>query len=486
MSDALPEMLSTAEFGDQRLTERFVTIVDRLSCKPNMSIPAAMNGRAEMVAAYRFFDNPKVTPEAIMAPHAAATLERIRQTNVALLVQDTTEVDVTRPAQQVAGAGPMDSEARCGAFYHPLFAFDASGIPLGTVWSTYWARDSIITDMTPEEKHKRTKQIPIEEKESYCWVRGIRAARDAAVACPGTQCVCISDSEGDIYEHFAEMQNRDEKADFHLLVRACQDRALVDCDDQHLLGAARATPCLYRYTVDISRRDAVTKVETRRRQMDRTARTAEVEVRATTVTLRPPYRPDRILPALTFNVVLVEEANPPPGEHAIQWILVTTLPIIDPEQVRLIVHYYSLRWQLEIYFKTLKSGCRIEARYFERMGRLMNCMAVYTIVAWKVFYLCRLSRECPDLSCEVIFEPEEWQPAYMTVRRRLPPKTPPTINEMTRLVASLGGYVIRKHSEPGTQTLWLGLQRLHDLATAWATFGPGTELAKKIYANTCV
>jgi hypothetical protein len=102
-AESLSESFSSAQFGDQRLTKRLVTIVDRLSAKPNMSIPAAMNGRAEMEGAYRFFDNDKVTPEAIMAPHISATLERIRQTNVALLVQDTTEIDVTRPEQQIKG-----------------------------------------------------------------------------------------------------------------------------------------------------------------------------------------------------------------------------------------------------------------------------------------------------------------------------------------------------------------------------------------------
>lgn len=476
MSDlSSSESLDTAEFGDRRLTNRLVIIADRLSAKPNMSIPAAMNGRAEMEAAYRFFDNPKVTPELITAPHVAATLERVRQTKVALLVQDTTEIDVTRPTQQVAGAGPMDSESRLGAFYHPLFAFDGNGLPLGTVWNDCWIRESIETNLTPAEKQKKNKQIPIEDKESLCWINGARAARMTAEACPETQCVCISDSEGDIYEHFAEMMKEAPNGELHLLVRACQDRALVD-DHRHLLEVVRATPCLYNSQVDVSSREAVTKIEKRQRQSSRNARIAELEIRATTITLRPPWRPDRKLPRLTVNVVLVEEVEAPPGEVPIQWILVTTLPVTDIDQIRTIVHYYSIRWQMEIYFKTLKSGCRIESRYFERIGRLLNCVAVYTIVAWKVFYLCRLSRECPSLSCEVIFAPSEWKPVYMAVRRIKPPKVPPTVNEIVRMIASLGGYVIRKSTQPGTQTLWFGLQRLHDLSTAWNSFGPDTRL----------
>jgi hypothetical protein len=134
--------------------------------------------------------------------------------------------------------------------------------------------------------------------------------------------------------------------------------------------------------------------------------------------------------------------------------------------------FYCCRWQIEVYFRTLKSGCRIEARYFEHLGRLLNCHAVYSLVAWRIMYLCYFGRECPDLDCEVIFEPSEWKSVYMAVRRQDPPATPPKLNEMIRMIASLGGYVIRRSTHPGTQTLWLGLQRVHDFSTAWTAFGP--------------
>jgi hypothetical protein len=303
---------------------------------------------------------------------------------------------------------------------------------------------------------------------------------------PQTQCVCIADSEADIYEVFSEPRTTNHEGELQLIVRGCRDRALSD-QQEHILEAVRATPCLYTGSVDVSRRRPKTKVETRKRRTQRDARIAEVEVRATTVTLRPPYRPDRKLPEVTVNVVLVEETNPIEGQTPIQWILVTTLPIDASEQVKAIVANYCIRWQIEVYFRTLKSGCRIESRYFERLGRLLNCVAVYSIVAWKVLYLCRLSRDCPELDCEVVFDPSEWKSVYMAVRNEEPPAKPPTLNEIIRMVASLGGYVIRKSTQPGTQTLWLGLQRLHDLSTAWQSFGPDSELPdKNISTGTCV
>jgi hypothetical protein len=133
-----------------------------------------------------------------------------------------------------------------------------------------------------------------------------------------------------------------------------------------------------------------------------------------------------------------------------------------------------MRWQIEIYFRTLKSGCRVEERYFERYTRLENCFAIYAIIAWRIMYLCRLSEDCPEMSCEVIFSPSEWKPVVMAVTRQQP-TTPPTLNEIVKMIASLGGYVIRAKTKPGTQTLWLGLQRVNDLCMAWELFGPDSR-----------
>ena len=90
-------------------------------------------------------------------------------------------------------------------------------------------------------------------------------------------------------------------------------------------------------------------------------------------------------------------------------------------------------------------------------------------------YLCRLGRECPDLDCELVFQPSEWKSVCAVIHRGKPlPATPPRMNEMVCMVASLGGYIKRRTSDPGPQTLWIGLQKLHCLSLAWETFGPNT------------
>jgi hypothetical protein len=477
MSALVSDCFESACFGDRRLTNRLVKIVDQLSEYPNLSIPGAMKIRSDTEAAYRFFDNPRVSPAAILAPHISASKERIRQSRVALLVHDTTEIDLTRPEQQVEGAGPLDGNKRMGTFYHPLMAFDDQGLPLGIVWDKTWAREQ--TEEKPQklsaaEKREQMRKLPIEEKESMRWLEGFRAALATAKACPQTQCVCIADSEADIYELFLEERRVNETRNLELLVRSDQQRSVSDGGGS-VLNAVRSTPCLYTCYVDVSKRTLKIKAKKGLRNQPREARLAEVEVRAMSVALHSPHRLGGSLPGVTVNVVLAEEVNTPEGQIPIQWILITTLPIDTVEQVQLIVHYYTVRWQIEVYFRTLKSGCRVEERYFENMDRMLNCLAVYTVVAWKVLFLCRLSQECPDLNCEVVFDPSEWMPLYMAIHRMQPPKTPPTLNEVVRMIASLGGYVMRKSTQPGTQTLWIGLQRLHDLSLAWETFGPGAE-----------
>lgn len=473
MTTQLCDEVRGADLGDQRLNERLVKIVEELGAQPNLSIPAATDRRAEMEGAYRFFGNDKVTPEKIREPHVAATHERIAQCDTVLLVQDTTELDLTRPSQQVDGAGPMDCETRRGAFHHPLIAFTTDGIPLGTVWQKTWAREHIEMSLSKAEKTAKRKATPIEQKESIRWIEGQRAARDVAAACRNTRCVCVGDSESDIYELFSEPRSTQpgnaSAPQLELLVRAGQVRTTSTGD---WLADARGTDELFADSVKVSARVAKIATVKSARAKSRDARVADVEVRATTVTLKPPSRPDRKLPPIEVNIVLVEETNPPEGCEPIRWLLVTTLPIDTVEAVQQVVSYYCMRWQIEVYFRTLKSGCRVEQRQFETLPRIENSLAVYSIIAWRVMYLCRLGRMCPELDCEVVFSQSEWKSiCWIHYRGKLPPERP-TLNEMIRLISSFGGYVVRPNTDPGTQTLWTGLHQLHCFSISWDAFGP--------------
>jgi Transposase DNA-binding/Transposase Tn5 dimerisation domain len=466
------EEMAAADFGDERLDARVTMLLSALGSRPNLSIPAACSGRAEMAAAYRFFNNAKVTFAKVIQPHIEGTWKRMAEQQVVLLVQDTSEIDLTRPHQEVVGAGELDGSRR-GFLLHAMQAFTTEGTPLGLAWAEILNRTEGVSHATASEKRQQRKQLPIEEKESLRWLTGLREARLLAQEMPCTQCICIADSEADIYELFVEDCG---ERPVHWLIRACQDRALEGNTQHHLRDQVLAAPVLYEVELLIRGRQAKTAAEDRPRRQNRETRQAKVEVRAAKLTLRPPWRADGELPPITVNVVLAREANPPPGEPPVEWILVTTLPIDTPEQVRVVVEYYCVRWAIEVFFRTLKSGCRIERRRFEHVDRVLPCLAVCLIVAWRTLFVCRLGRECPDLDCEAIFEPSEWKAVWVAVHRKTPPQKAPRLSEMVHLIASLGGYIERPKSEPGAQTVWIGMQRMYDLAWAWDSFGPQAKI----------
>lgn len=470
----LSEELRDCKFGDARLTKRVQKLADSLGRKPNMSIPAAMTSRAEYEACYRFFDNEKVSPAKILQPHIEATYKRIQQIECVLIVQDTTELDLTRPEQQVQGAGPMDSTSRRGAFYHPQVAFDPRGVALGIVGEQSWTRDEIIK-APKEEKNKKRKKLPIEEKESYRWIKGLKVAQATAQSCPETMCVCMGDSEADIYELFAAHADC-QTPNLQLLVRGGQSRSTTEKQDW--VDLVRGLPKVGDQTVNVRARTAKVGTGKSARSRSREARTAELEIRKGTIEVcRPSHVPSHLPATVTLNVVLCEELQPPEGEDPISWFLVTTLPIDTDEDVQRIIRFYCIRWQIEVFFRTLKSGCKIEHRRFETIERMLNCVALLSVVAWRLMYICHLGRECPDIDCEVIFEPSEWKSVYAILGKEIPSEGCPSLNEVIRCIAQLGGFIDRPNNDPGTQSLWIGLQRAYDLSNAWDTFGPG---AKKI------
>jgi hypothetical protein len=453
-----------ADFGDARLEARYRVLLEQLSDKPSLSIPAACGGWAETMAAYRFFNNDKTTVPTVLAPHRQATLERVRAEAVVLAAQDTTELELTRTQEKVGG--PLNDLNHWGLYAHPLLLLTPQRVPLGVVDVQLWSRDPKEFQKTAKRRRKERRAKAFEDKESQRWRAGYEAACQLATDAPNTQVICVSDSEGDIYECF--LAGEAGRADW--LVRGCQDRALVEEERLRLLLASRAP--LGHLTIHVSKREATTG-NGRVREQARAARTARVTVRATRTLLRAPARPDRVLPPVWVNAISVREDTPPVGEEPIDWLLLTSLPVATFADTCTVIGYYCGRWEIEVYFRVLKSGCRIEALQLETVERFQVCLALYLIVAWRVLYVTKLGRDCPELSCEAVFTVAEWKSVYAITQRTAVPKTPPTLGELIPLIASLGGYLGRtKDGPPGPQTMWIGLQRLRDLALAWETFGP--------------
>lgn len=157
------------------------------------------------------------------------------------------------------------------------------------------------------------------------------------------------------------------------------------------------------------------------------------------------------------------EENPPEGEEPIEWGRITSMKVDTFEQAITIIEWYSCRWEIEIFFRTLKSGCQVEKLQLETAERLEPCLALDMIVAWRILFVTMLGRIYPELDCELIFEPEEWQAVHFVLNQTQLPPTPPSISELIPMIAQLGGYLGRKHdSPPGPKAIWIGLQRMRD------------------------
>jgi hypothetical protein len=456
MEERIGAELTGIDLGDERLNRRSKKVLEALAANPQASINAACSGWSETLAAYRFFDNPAVEPEKILAPHQQATKQRIQAHPVVLVIQDTTEFDFTSHPPQDAGC--LDKSYRFGFYDHTYLAVTPQRVCLGVVGDEQF-------DRTPQSLGKANERVnwPIEDKESFRWLTGYRVASQLREECPGTQIVSVADSEADIYDIFIDAQEQETPAQF--IIRAKENRSIPEKDPA-------SGPAVYRKVKDEVQASAVRLRKTIELSQTprRMARAAELEIRALHVTVKPPHARSS-LPQVEYNVVLVEEVNGPQDGTEVNWLLITTLPTETIPQIELVIDYYVARWMIEVYFRTLKTGCKVEEIQLEAVHRVKNCLAFYKIIAWRILYLTHLNRECPDLPCDVVFDQEEWEPAWEIVKQEAPPRRAPLLGEFMKLVAELGGYNNRpKEPPPGPQTIWTGLRRMLDFALAWKAF----------------
>lgn len=458
------------DLGDERRNQRAKVITDQLT-QMSQSQPEAARSTAALKATYRFVDNKNNTPEAILEAHNQASIERTTEHDRVILAQDTSVVDLTKPSRQVKGAGPLESEDKYGFFLHPLYALSEEGTPLGIVDQEIWTREEIRTDLSKAEKERLRKQMAFEEKESQRWLAMFQSGEQIARANVGTEYTVVGDSESDICEIYAEAADLPDNC--HFVIRGCQNRAVIDGDGathvDELLADAKVQVV---DEVEISERESKIAGEKRPRRKSRSPRLAEISIRVSQVTIRGPARPGGKLPDATLNVVEAVELDPPAGEEPIRWVLFTTLPIETIAQIRRVLSAYACRWQIELYFKTLKTGLKIEDLKYETLDRYLTALSLMMIVGWRVEYLKGAARNDSDASCEKYFAATEWHPAYIVYTNGgSVPASPPTIEEFMLMIAELGGWQRKKRQgPPGSMTIWRGLRRMEAYADAFAAF----------------
>ncbi len=448
-ADWAEEEFGGAALGDARLERRLLILARDFYARPEAGVPQACQSRAKTKAAYRFFEHPRTQMDVLLNPHYEATGQRLKAEKVVLAVQDTTALNYsTHPATENLGPIGSQAEGIIGLWLHSTLAFNEEGTPLGLIDVQCWARDGA----TFGKRHQR-KERAIEEKESSKWLNSFARVAEVQRGLPATRLVSVGDRESDIYELF---QLALAEADGpRLLVRAERDRLLAD-GQGHLWPQVEREPVAGTQEIRVPRRSS------------RPARVARLQVRWAQVTLQPP----RLKPGLgrlTLWAILAQEVEAPAGAKPLRWMLLTTCPVDSFEGACEKLRWYTRRWGIEVYHRTLKSGCRIEQRQLGTGASIEACLAIDLVVGWRIFHLAKLGREIPEVPCTVYFEEAEWKAllAYIT-RNPTPPDQPPSLREAIRWVATLGGFLGRKgDGEPGTQTLWLGLQRLDDLTAMW-------------------
>jgi len=443
------EELASCALGDKRLNDRLRALVAALAEQPEASVPQACGDWWDTKGAYRFWDNDRVHPAAILAGHAEQTAQRCQAHELVLVIQDTTEINLSHhPATQ--GLGYLANPDCQGLLAHTLLAVSTTGIPLGILAQRTWVRDA----KQLGSRHRRHQHVT-GEKESQRWLDGLATAQTELP--DQSRVVVIGDRESDIFDLFTAPR----RARVDLLVRMPRGRRRrIDHPAGNLDQALQELPRRASLTINVPRAD------------QRPSRTAKLALRYGSFAVHAPHNGKGRSsndPTVRLQFVLIEESRTPAGGKPISWLLATTLPLDSIADARRCVEWYLLRWRIERFHYLLKSGCRIEQRELETLERFERALATYSIVAWRLLWLTYEARQNPEAPCNVALETHEWQSLYATLHQTTKlPARPPSLRDALRMIARLGGFLARKSDgEPGVKTLWRGMQRLKDISNTW-------------------
>lgn len=326
MSTWVAVEMGESQMRDARPINRLAKLLNELSERPAKSIPSACRGWTETVAAYRFLENPSGGGTEVLSGHKAATLERLRMQEVALLVQDTSFLHYGTLKPRV-GMGTVKERSCEEDLLQTTVAFTPERVHLGVLGAKLWQR--------PEEPvaHERARK-PLEEKESSRWLEGYALACEVQQTCPQTVVVSVADCEGDIQEWFLDAMNRPVEARAEFLIRAkCNRRLAPGATHGYLWEEVQAARPLGKLTFKLTR------------QADRPARRVTLSVKALPVTFYGARRLGGRLPPVQVWAIYALELKPPKGEEPIEWLLLTSVPVNDFLGACLVMQWYRARWE---------------------------------------------------------------------------------------------------------------------------------------------
>jgi hypothetical protein len=428
-----------ADLGHLDATERLVRIAQAKALNPSAPYTECFAGdRHELKAYYRFINkkHERMNPTGILSGHRQETIRRIKGQRRVLAVQDTTDLDFSDRlhCNDLGDIGKNQTGAVSqGLKMHSLLPLSESGLLLGVLGTNIYA-----SHFDGEEK---AQVRPIEEKESFRWLRAIDELVEVSEWAPETELIAIGDRESDLFELFD--YRRRKARHIHLLVRARYDRCLsegscAEDEPRKLFAHLESLPVMAEATISVPRQREKKGKPSQPGRISLPARRAKVQLRWERVTVNAPQTSQtRHMQPVDLWAVMLTEADPPEGAKPLRWVLLTTVPIESRKQALRCLRWYTRRWRIEEWHRVLKSGCRIEAHQHQSAGKLACAIAIDAVMAWRVMLLILLGREAPDLRCDLIFEPWECRllealqpmvaPDTMPVQKKSPcPSPPPT------------------------------------------------------------
>ncbi len=449
--------LAKVNFGDKRLNQRFLKVAGSQAKSPQLSINASSADWSCAKGAYRMFDNLKVTPDKILEPHIQNTIHRIYGQEMVVIVNDTTFVDFSthEMVPDLGSNGGVAGYETKGIHFHAGLALSHEGTPLGLVYSKLWTR------FKQKLKGHAHAQLPITKKESYRWIECLEETK--ALLPSGTRGLVVGDRESDIYEYFETAQD----LDLDVLVRLQHNRVITTefGEDCRIEDDLKLEKSIGELTVHIpgngSRvaRDAVMEVKFKEIQLQGQPRGVN--------TPRTKKRRDLVL-----TVVQLKEKPTASNKDCLGWTLLTTLPVHNLADAEEVMKFYRMRWTIELYFKSLKTGCNVEKCRLEEAEKLMKFVALCGIIAWRLMWLTWVQREVPGASGELAITQIEWKTLWLKRHREKikkglmkaePPEEIADLCTVTRWIAGFGGFMGRKgDGHPGLITVWRGWMRIMD------------------------
>lgn len=437
-------LLGTKNFGtvdlrDKRLNKRLIYSAAKIAAHPEKSFNQVFDWNG-LRAFYNVCDKEAATLAAIQGPHWQQTRHEMGEHPLVLILHDTTELDFTEHSA-LQGTGPIgDGNGRGFLQHNSLAVLPEPRQVLGLAYQQWYVRQK-----APESEH--SSQRKYRERESQLWLRGIAATGRPPEGC---RWVDVGDRGADIYEAMVESATHGH--DF--LYRVVQNRQVWTSEERgeltNLRDFACSLPSQGRDVVEIPARGG------------RPAREAEVELAAARVWIPAPLRTRQRAqqPVVAAWVVRIWEANPAKGMEGLERILITSVPTQTIEDLRERRNWYACRWMVEVFHDIEKNGCSEEDRRFETAERMEACLAILSVVAVRIFQLRTALEAQPEEPAEQVASQEEIEVIRRVTKHR---KGSFTVKDFVRGVATLGGFLGRKHDgNPGVKTLWRGYQRLQD------------------------